>query len=182
MAQRSGGMNAASPSDVQCLCIGDFITIRSSLTEGILAGEGIISDDCYVSANSQSSLHFEDSIFQIQLACQYSASKELQEYEDYLQGKRKKKIHQLTYKSQPRGSQQQKQQQQQHEEKANASLNRSETDSHSLLSLSKQDSIDNNQNESYLTISSSSSSDALLSSFQDDPYFGISRNFLFKGS
>jgi hypothetical protein len=51
------------------------VILKSGHTEGLLSAEGIIDELCFV---VQDARHFENCIFQVHLAAQYSASKELQ--------------------------------------------------------------------------------------------------------
>lgn len=66
-------------SCLDCLRIGDFITLKNALLDCYMCGEGILVEDVVV---SDSLNLFEDSLFCIQLQRQYSAARELEEFLD----------------------------------------------------------------------------------------------------
>jgi hypothetical protein len=63
--------------DDNALCIGDYITLKNPRYEGSLMAYGFLDDKSYLESSIDA---FENCIFQICIANQYSAAKELNEF------------------------------------------------------------------------------------------------------
>jgi len=69
-------------SDILPIRIGDYVILRGLNVDGFLSGEGILEDGVFLSTNPP---RFDDCVFQVCLANQYSAAKELLNFKEQIQ-------------------------------------------------------------------------------------------------